>query len=321
MKMVNGFLVFIAAVFMMVGLFAADVRAEKKVGVLLWTEEARYSESQKGIIDQMKKDGLGEPEVKFITEHAAGNKAKAVEIANKFSAAKVDMIIALGTTAAAIAAKDIKDIPIIFSMVYDPVEAKIAQDWKSSGNNTTGASNKVQLSKVVSSMKQIAPVKRLGVLYTPGEKNSEIQLREIQAEQGNVQIKVIPIPLARKEDVSRFLSDAMSSVDALYLAGSSIVGDGVSMIVDMANKAKIITATHLEDYVEKGALLGVAADPYALGQLAGTKAVKVLKGAKPSTVPIETLKNPDVMLNMKTAKASQIQIPEAFMKTVTKKIQ
>jgi len=314
-------LIAVLGVFMVVTFCSGEAAAEKKIGVILWTDEARDNESLKGIQDQLKKDGFGEPHVKYILEKAGGDKAKAVEQAQKFNTAKVDMVITFGTTAAEIAVKEIKDIPVIFSMVYDPVESKIARDWKSSGNNATGASSKFPLARVVSALKQIAPVKRLGVLYTPGERKSELQLEELQDGEGNDKIKVIPIPLTRKEDVAWMLSEVTGSVDAVYVSDSGISGDTIPLIMEAMNKAKVITATHLEDYVERGVFLGVCSNPYAVGLLAGHRASKVLKGAKPSSVAIEALKKQDVMINMKTVKATQIQIPEAFMKLVTKRIE
>jgi len=321
MRGISRLLIALLGVFMLATFCSGAAAAEQKIGVILWTDEARYNESLKGIQDQLKKDGFGDPKVKYIVEKAGGSKARAVEQAQKFNTAKVDMVITLGTTATVIAAKEIKDIPVVFSMVYDPVESRIAHDWKSSGNNTTGSSNKFPLARVVSSLKQVAPVKRLGVLYTPGETNSELQIEELQDGQSKAKLKVIPVPLTRKEDVARMLSEVAGSVDAVYLTGSRVNGESIPLIVETMNKAKIVTTTHLEDYVERGVLLGVCSEPYALGLLAGDRASKVLKGAKPSSVPIETLKKQEVMINMKTVKATQIQIPETFMKSVTKKIE
>jgi putative ABC transport system substrate-binding protein len=165
------------------------------------------------------------------------------------------------------------------------------------------------------------PVKRLAVLYTPGEKNTEFQLIELQNIQANSQIKVIPIILTNKEGVAYALSEVVHAADAIYLTGSSIVGATVPKIVDMANKSKVVTITHLDDLVEKGALLGICANSYLVGRLAGKKAGNILKGAKPSSIPIEPERKVDVILNKKTAKAGQFQIPSSFMNKVTKTIE
>ncbi|HLE40970.1 MAG TPA: ABC transporter substrate-binding protein [Nitrospirota bacterium] len=311
----------IAVVFSMIVLFSAAASAEKRIGILTFSEEVRYNDTQRGIMDQLNKDGFGEPAVKFTIENAKGSKAKAAELVQKFVAAKMDLIITIGTTATIAVTREIKNVPVVFGMVYDPIEAGIAKDWKSSGNNTTGVSPKVAMSKLVSSLKELAPVKKLAVLYTPGEKNTEIQLKELQELQSSLQIKVIPIIMAKKEEVARTLSAVVHTVDAFYLTGSGVVGTTVPIIVAIANQAHVVTITHLDDLVEKGALLGICANSNLVGHLAGKKAVQILKGAKPSSIPIEIEKKLDFILNMKTAKAGQFQVPLSFMKKVTRTIE
>lgn len=314
-------LLVVAAGFVIVAMFSAEARAEKKIGVLRWTSEGHYSEVLSQIMEHLKKEGFGEPKVTFIIENAEGNKAKAMELAKKFAVARMDLVIALGTVAAVAATTEIKDVPIVFSWVYDPVDASIVQDWKSSGNNATGSSSKYPMRVALKTLKELAPVKRLAVLYTPGDKVTESQLKELRAAQGEFQIKVLPVIIASKEEGLRMVSIAAGDVDAFFLAGGGQVGELVPEIVDIANKAKIITVGTTEARLGKGVLLAVCASSYALGVMAGERAVKVLKGAKPSSLPIGTMKKPDVMLNMKTVKAIQIKVPSKFMKTVTKTIE
>jgi putative ABC transport system substrate-binding protein len=302
-------------------LICVEARAEKRIGILTFSEEVRYSETQKGIIDQLTKDGFGEPVVQFTIENAKGSKVKTAELVRKFAAAKMDLIFTIGTTATIAISREIKDVPVVFGMVYDPVEAGVAKDWKSSGNNFTGVSPKIPMSTLVGSMKELAPIKKLAVLYTPGEKNTEIQLKELQGIQSSLQIKVVPVILASKEEVAQTLALVVHTVDAFYLTGSGIVGTTVPIIVDIANKAHVITITHLDDLVEKGALLGICANSNLVGHRAGKKAIQILKGAKPSSIPIEIEKNLDFILNMKTAKAGQFQIPPTFMKKVTRTVE
>jgi len=93
------------------------------------------------------------------------------------------------------------------------------------------------------------------------------------------------------------------------------------LIIDTATKAKIITVSHLEDHAEKGVMLAVCASPKAVGQLAGEKAAKVLKGAKPASISIEPLKQLDLIINMKTAKAAEKQVPASLLKSATRVIE
>jgi putative ABC transport system substrate-binding protein len=218
-------------------------------------------------------------------------------------------------------AREIKDVPIVFSVVFDPVEAGLVKDWKSSGNNVTGTSTLVPMSTLMDNLKLLAPVKRLAVLYTPGEKNSESTLKRLQEVQAAYRITVLPVLITKKEDLSHILPEVIRTSDAIYLTGSNLVDSEVSTIVDMATRGNVITVTHLEDLAEKGVLLGVCSDSYTLGRLAGGKGIKILKGAKPSSIPTEVLKKFSVILNMKTAAAGQFKISSDVMKKITRKIE
>jgi putative ABC transport system substrate-binding protein len=171
------------------------------------------------------------------------------------------------------------------------------------------------------SLKNFTQVKRLAVLYTPGEKNSELQLIDLQKIQAHYKIKVIPVRLTKIEEINQLLPEVLRTTEAVYVTGSNLVDSQVAVIADMATKAKVITITHLDDLVEKGVLLGVCADAYSMGQLAGEKAVKILKGVNPSSIPIESAKKSNVILNMKTAKKGPFQIPPDLGKTVTRIIE
>lgn len=305
----------IAVTAIITSFFSPEAMAEKRIGIVTFSEEVRYSEAQQGIIDQLKQDGFREPDVNFTIENAKGSKARTAELVQRFAVAKMDLIFAIGTTAAIAVTREIKDVPVVFGMVYDPVGAGIAMDWKSSENNTTGVSTKVSMIDIMSILKEIGPVKKLAVLYTPGEKNTELQLKEMQEVQTSLQIKVIPVILANKEEVAQTLTLVVHAVDAFYLTGSGVVGTTVPTIVDIANKAHVITVSHLDDMVEKGALLGICADSNLVGHLTAKKAVQILKGAKPSSIPIE-IARPYIILNTKTARAGQFQISPKIMKTV-----
>ena len=310
-----------AVVFLLATLLSVNAWAEKQIGFLLFSEESRYTEAAKGIKDKLSKAGYTESNTHYIIAKAAANKAKALELVQEFSREKLDLIITIGTSATVIVANEIKDVPIVFSVIYDPVEAGIAKSWKSSGNNTTGSSTKVPIVKVLESLKLLRPVKRLAVLYTSGEKNSEAVVRDLQNVQVKLGIKIIPVIVSTNDDIDQIFPQVLSNVDGVYITGSNMVDSRIRTIVDMANKAGVITVSHLDDLIEKGVLVGVCADAYSVGSLAGEKAVKILHGAKPSSLPIGLPEKFEVMLNMKTVKNGHFPIPPEFMKTVTKKIE
>jgi putative tryptophan/tyrosine transport system substrate-binding protein len=307
-------------VFSVLLVYSLEAQAEKNIGIFLFSDETRYTLAAKGIIDKLIEGGFG-PSTKFIVENAEYNKATAAEYVKKFVANKMDLIFTIGTSATMPIAREIKNTPIVFAIVYDPVAAGIAKSWTNSGNNTTGATTNMPMSKIFDSLKLITSVKKLAVLYTPDEKNSEITLKNLQDVHQKYKINVIPIPFTTKEEIAQILPEVIRTSDALYITGSNLVDSQVLMIVEMATKAKVVTITHLEDLVAKGVLLGVCSDPYLIGRQAGEQGIQILNGAKPSSIPIEIPKESKVILNMKTLRAGHFQMPQDLMKTVRKKIE
>ena len=309
-----------ALVFLIVLLASGAARAEKKVGIFLFSEDARYLNAARGIRDVLKEDGFEEPKIKIIEGNAGANIARAAELVSNITGTKMDLIFSIGTPITMALAKEIRDVPIVFSTVYDPVESGIAKRWESSGNNTTGVSTKIPMSMLLDSLIKFKPVKRLTVLYTPGEKQSVLVAQDLREIQSQYNMKIIAVPFTKKEDFGQMLQEVVRTSDAIYISGSNLVTGQLATVVDMATKASVVTITHLEDLVERGVLLGVCADSYQVGRRAGEKGVKILKGAKPAAIPIDTMKKSSVILNMKTAREGHYEIPQEFMRTVTKKI-
>jgi len=293
-------------------LHTREVAAATRIGVLLYSEEDRYYRSFEGIRNELAKAGFKEPKVTFIKGDAGGSKVKATELVHSFSKERLSLLITLGTNATIIAASEIRNVPIVFCMVYDPVTVGIAKSWKSSGTNATGVSPRIDMSELLKRLNDIRPVERIAALYTPGQKNSEVQLKELQAEQKTMGLKIVPVIISRAEDIPQILPEVLPTVDSLYLSGSSVVGANIPAIIALAAKAKVITFTHLKDLVQNGVMLGVSVDPYKLGLMTGKKAVAVLKGADPSSLPIEFMKNPQLYLNRKTADATGIKLPDSL---------
>ncbi|MBK7003650.1 MAG: ABC transporter substrate-binding protein [Rhodoferax sp.] len=306
---------------MLLVLWCTGTWAQTRIGGLLFSNEARYSEALTGFKDALHKAGYTEANTYFVIENAQGNKAKAVELVKKLSADKLDLIFTVGTSATAAVSRTVVDVPVVFSVVYDPVAAGIAKSWTSSDNNTTGISTQLPMSQLMDVLKRLVPVKKLAVLYTPGEKNSEAALADLQKIQDAYQIKMVPVRLTSADEVQHLLPTVLQVVDAVYVTGSNLVDSQLALIADLTAKAKIPTITHLEDLVERGVLIGVCADSYAQGQDAGAKAIKILKGAKPSSLSIDKPKTSMILLNMQTAQKGKFAISDDFIKTVTRKIE
>ncbi|MBI3548365.1 MAG: ABC transporter substrate-binding protein [Elusimicrobia bacterium] len=289
----------------------AQAQAKKKVAIISFNDsEPRYITTRKEAEKEAKASGAA---VEFTVYDMKGKKDTAGDVIKKAMADKTDIYMALGTSAAVPVAKEIKDKPIVIGMVYDPIELKIAKDWESSGNNVTGASNFVSIPNFVRRLVKrsagTVTIKKVTVLYTPGEKNSELQLAGAQSVEKELGLTLTPIAVTNKEDVEKWSKNAAGSADLMMVTGSNPIGTNIATIVDACIKAKIPTATHLEDLVERGILYGLVADAEEVGKLAGEALVKVAKdNAAPSSVPIKFPLS-KLIINEKTKEAGGFTIP------------
>jgi len=289
-----------------------------KIGIVRYSEESGYPDGQKGALSELRKEGFDESKVDFDIRTAEGSKDKLIEILKEFRAKNPNLIIPLGTTTVIEAYNEFKDIPIVATIVFDFVGAGVAKSWESSGTNVTGTSSFVDLSTMIQTLRQVSPVKRLGVLYNEKEVNAALQLDELKKIEAKMGFVIIAANVATAEEAGDVTRSLVGQVDSIFITGATTVGKGLKDIVEVANKSKIPTVAHLADRSEKGVLVVVSADPLKLGELAGKKAAQVLRGAKPTDIPIEMLKSYSIALNLKTAKAMGIRFPAALLRAATK---
>ncbi|MBU2257670.1 MAG: ABC transporter substrate-binding protein [Candidatus Omnitrophica bacterium] len=310
---VLGLIVLMSGLFFSSGVFAQE---KVKVGIVMFSSESGYPVSSEGILSGLKKAGFDETNADFDIRNAKGNNENVTLIATEFMDKNVNIIMPIGTPAAIGVYKVNKNIPIVFSNVFDPVSAGIAKSLDNSGTNATGSSTWVEMFNIVKVLQQICPAKRIGVLYTDTEKQTIAQLESFRKLQDTLGIMVIAANVAKPEDAANAAQSLVNQrVDAVFITGGTAVGKGIPAILEVINKAKIPTAAHLPDRVKKGVLLAVSGDAFKIGELAGKKAAQVLKGTKPSEIPIESLTFYDITINADTAQTIGLVIPAKLLES------
>ncbi len=303
---------------------ARAAAAEKiKVGLLRFGDESGYPLSEKGVLAQLKTEGFDESNVDFDLRNANSEKIKTAEIIKEFVDKKKDLIIAIGTSVAIEAYKQTKDIPLLCVQVFDPVESGLAKSWENSGTNVTGTSSWVNLAVMMNVLKNVSPLKRVGVLYSQEERNSVIQLEGLKKIQKEMGFEVIAANVSKPEEAGEAARSLVGNVDSIFVTGATIVGKGLEVsggIMEVVIKAKIPTITHSEFRAQKGVLLAVSPNTFKVGELAGKKGAQILRGTKPADIPIEPLKNYDIVINLKTAKKMGLDIPVSLLKIASKVI-
>lgn len=300
----------------------SSASAVKNIGVVQLVQHDALDASNKGFVDGLKEKGFEDGKnIKIEQQNAQGEQANAQTISKQFADAKKDLIFAIATPAVQAAYNSTKDIPIIFTAVTDPVKAEVAKDWKSSGTNVTGTSDKVPVDKQIELLKQLLPnAKTVGVIYNTSETNSVIQVDELKAAAQKQGLAVKEVGVTNVNEINQNLASALGQMDVLYTPTDNTVASGYALVGKLCLDKNIPIIGAEEAVVTKGGLASIGIDYYQLGKEAGYKAAEVLGGKKPSEVEISTLSKMSFTINTDVAKKLNITIPsdiESSCKKVT----
>lgn len=301
---------------------AASSSAVKNIGVVQIVQHDALDAANKGFVDALKEKGFEDGKnIKIEQQNAQGEQANAQTIAKQFVDAKKDLIFAIATPAVQAAYNSTKDIPIVFTAVTDPVKAEVAKDWKSSGTNVTGTSDKVPVEKQIDLLKKLLPnAKTVGVIYNTSETNSVVQVNELKAAAEKQGLAVKEIGVTNVNEINQNLTSALGQIDVLYTPTDNTVASGYALVGKLCIDKNIPIIGAEDAVVTKGGLASIGIDYYKLGKEAGFKAAEVLSGKKPSEVEITTLSDMTFTINTDVAKKLNVAIPadiEASCKKVT----
>lgn len=294
----------------------------KNIGVIQLVQHDALDAANKGFVDALKEKGYEDGKnIKIEQQNAQGEQANAQTIAKQFTDSKKDLIFAIATPAVQAAYNATKDIPVIFTAVTDPVKAEVAKDWKSSGTNVTGTSDKVPVDKQIELLKKLLPnAKTIGVIYNTSETNSVIQVDELKAAAEEQGLSVKEIGVTNVNEVNQNLASALDQIDVLYTPTDNTVASGYALVGKLCLDKNVPIIGAEEAVVTKGGLASIGIDYYKLGKEAGLKAAEVLGGKKPSEVEITTLSEMSFTINTDVVKKLNITLPadiEASCKKVT----
>jgi putative tryptophan/tyrosine transport system substrate-binding protein len=215
--------------------------------------------------------------------------------------------------------KNIGDIPVVFTLVAAPVQAKIVPSLKSSGRNVTGVFHVAPTETQMRAMASYRPFKSVGVLFTPTEQNSVVilqELKEVGAKQKfSVVERAFRIDAAKKvtadgaADMVREIKQA--GAQWLYLPPDTFLGTvAQKVIIPAATEAGLPTFASTEQLMEAGALAGLVSRYHSIGQFTAFKAERILvRKMHPKDVPIETLTRFSFQVRMKVAERLRLEPP------------
>ena len=230
---------------------------------------------------------------------------------------KVHIIVAVGGRATQVAQQATRTIPIVMSLVTDPLESGLVTSLARPGGNVTGTSIMAPdlVGKQFELLKQAVPeVSRVALLWNPANPGSAPQLREAEAAARAVGVRLQALEARVPQEIdSAFAAMTKERAGALVVLADAILYNQRKQIAELAAKSRLPSVSVLREYAEAGGLIVYSADFLDLERRAAYFVDKILRGAKPADLPVEQPTKFDLIINLKTAKAIGLTIPPSLL--------
>ncbi len=260
-------------------------------------------------------EGLGEDNVEFLEQNAAGDNNTCTTIVNDFVSKDVDLMMANGTAALQAAANASMDIPILGTSITDYGVALEIDDFSGTvGGNISGTSDLAPLEDQAQMIIDLIPeANNVGILYCSAEPNSAYQVKIVKQYLEDKGLTVKEFAFSASSDVAQVAEAAASASDAIYIPTDNTAASCTETInnVVLPTKVPIIAG---ESGICKGCGIATLAISYEkLGQITGEMAVEILKDGKDiSEMPIEYDKDTSKLYNKTICDELGIKIPDDY---------
>ncbi len=288
----------------------------RRVGLLMSTTPGAAAH----IVDAFEAGlrGLGHSEGKdvvFEYRWAESHSERFAELAADLVRQRMEVIVASSQGAALASARATKTIPIVMVNVSDPVEAGLVASLARPGGNVTGLSQQLTpeiRAKQLQLLKEALPrVSRVAVLWSS---STTVGLREYEAAGQSMGLRVRFVELRSPDDLGRvFAAMASDRVDALLVPGDTLLFIERRRVVELAREHRLPAMYSLREFTEAGGLMSYSARLTEQFRRAAVYVDKILRGATPSTLPVESPSQYELVLNLKTAKALGLTMPPSLM--------
>jgi putative ABC transport system substrate-binding protein len=245
-----------------------------------------------------------------------GRTERTAEFVAEFVRLKVDVIVTHGAPNVLAAMHATPVIPIVFAVAADPVDTGLVASLARPGANITGLSIQAAdlAGKRLELLREVVPgLRRLAVMTDIGNPSQALETSEVQAAARTLGIEVTTLDIRRAEGIAHTFETLKGRADALYVNASPLVTTNQIRINTLALAARLATMHGVREYVETGGLISYGPNFSDLFRRAADYVDKILRGAKPSDIPVEQPTKFDLVINLNTAQVLGLDVPKALL--------
>jgi putative ABC transport system substrate-binding protein len=287
-----------------------------RVGVVLLG--GPYSSTIDGLRDGLRELGLEEGKRFVLHVRDGKGDLKSVEAAARsLEGEKVDLIVAMTTSVTLAAKRATKSVPIVFYAGTDPVSTGLVESFRKPGGRLTGIHGQSGglAAKRLELLKELVPgLRRVLTFYRPDSPAAQQSVKIARDAARQLKLELVERPVASVEELRAGLRALRpGEADAFVYLADAMVGSQAELIIESARAKRLPTMFSERGSVAKGALAAYGESYYTIGRLSAKHVQRVLLGADPGDLPVEQVDRLHFVINLKTAKALGLTIPQSLL--------
>jgi putative ABC transport system substrate-binding protein len=294
-----------------------------RIGVLL--QGGPWYEAIDGLRQGLRELGYEEGKQFTLDVRDSKGDVKAVEeAARNLERDKVRLIYAVTSSVVAAAKKATAEVPIVFNVGSDPVAGGLVESFVKPGGRLTGVHFLVKdlTGKRLELLKEILPkLRTVLTIYSPENKVANESAQLAREEAKRLGLKFIERHVSSVDELRTALQGLKAGeADAFFYTPDAMIGSQSQLIIDTAKAKKLATMFQEQGLVTRGGLASYGQNYYEIGRISAKYVQKILSGAKPRDLRIETVEDVELAINLKTAKELGLTIPPQMLARANKVI-
>ena len=288
-----------------------------KVNLVYMTPHKLFDEAIGGVRKALGEQGFIDGQnLQLVITHANGDMSMMQQIALNASATDADLVMALSTPALAAVAGRVKDKPVVFAEVTEPVGAGAGKSFTDHQPNVTGAVAPAPLEGGFTWLLKLYPqIKKIGMIYTPSEPNVMTEVRITEEFAKKYGFTLVRRAANNPSEVAEALTAVFAEgIDAFFLEGDNSIMSAASLVVSTCRKHGIPLLADDESGMGNGALLACGVSPEGNGHFGGLIAARVLLGENPATIPFTPSTAADLSLDFAAAQQLNLTFPQEILR-------
>jgi ABC-type uncharacterized transport system substrate-binding protein len=284
-----------------------------KIALVQYNDSPLSELSQQGILEGLALAGLkNEKDFEMKVYNAQGDIGTMNLIFDAVINYRPRLVFVTSTPTLQMAIKKVKDIPLVFSAVADPVLAGAGNSFSDHLPNVTGISTMGDYQGMAAIIHQILPqTKRIGTLYSPGELNSVRNMEELKKYAAQEGIELLTTPVNSTSETADAISSLLArQPEIVCQVIDNLTAASIASVIKASKNRNIPVFGFINDQVEKGAVLVISRDYVQAGKDAARLAKQILDGTDPASLPFEFVSRTNLLINKEAAAQYGILIPE-----------